>query len=203
MFICTPCVALGTLCSLFPLKHGRPGYASCLVLCCWATIGRACKRRVHLRKVQKVCAGSYKRCLCRLVFCDIDGAEPVCPPGMGIGDACLDGDGCIPCPEHRDCYVQCSEEQFGSWIPVFGSPYNDQAFCERFPRNLPAPIDAVSASWVYLAQAGHSSVARHNFDNIYNSIITIFQILTGGFCVFRPNVIHCSKQPCPCIQRCM
>lgn len=115
----------------------------------------------------------------RFVFCDIDGAEPLCPPGMGIVDSCSAADGCTPCPEHRDCYVRCTEESYGSWIPVIGSPYNDKAFCERFPRHTSGDVDPNTMPWEYFAQAGHSLTARHNFDNIYNSIITIFQILTG------------------------
>eukprot|EP00892_Ulva_mutabilis_P001295 jgi/Ulvmu1/11166/UM072_0002.1 len=109
----------------------------------------------------------------KFIFCDVEAAEPLCPPGMSMGDGCLSSDGCVPCPAHRDCYVRCSEEQYGSWISVLGSPYNDRAFCERFPRHPgAAPLE-------YWAQAGHSNTARHNFDNIYSSIITIFQILTG------------------------
>ena len=101
---------------------------------------------------------------------------------MNQYDSCSDGStSCYQCPAHRDCYQPCSAAQWGSWIPAAGSPYNDQAYCERFPRTdadaqlPPAPHE----SWTYLAQTGKAVVARHNFDNIYSSTITIFQILTG------------------------
>jgi hypothetical protein len=54
------------------------------------------------------------------------------------------------------------------------------AFCERFPR-LPADVTHQENGhpWAYLAQAGKSTVSRHNFDDIFTSFVTIFQILTG------------------------
>lgn len=129
--------------------------------------------------------------LCRFIFCDIEGTEPLCPPGMGLADSCSVANGCTPCPVHRDCYTRCSGDQFGSWIPLVGSPYNDMAFCERFPRHISADADPETVSWEYFAQAGHSNIARHNFDNIYNSIITIFQILTGTESVcLQSNSMH-------------
>ena len=64
-----------------------------------------------------------------------------------------------------------------------GSPYNGHAFCERFPR-VPADQAAPppAEGWTYLGQTGKADVSRHNFDTIFTSVITIFQILTGVLC---------------------
>lgn len=133
---------------------------------------------------------------CRFAFCEVEESFQTCPPGMNVNDDCPIGDpNCYSCPAHRDCYVPCSEQDWGSWIPAPGSPYNGHAFCERFPRadaSLSSPLGwefegegdegslPQAYEWTFLAQAGKSSVSRHNFDNIFTSVVTIFQILTGA-----------------------
>lgn len=114
--------------------------------------------------------------LCRFVFCNVPDSQPVCPQGMNKNDPCLEDSGCYNCPAYRDCYLACSESQWGTWISAPGSAYNDKAFCERFPRVSVAVDDT---EWQFLAQTGKSYVVRHNFDTVYSSIVTIFQILTG------------------------
>jgi hypothetical protein len=112
---------------------------------------------------------------CRFAFCDVPGSHAVCPPGMNKNEPCVEEGGCYHCPAHRDCYLSCSEVEWGSWIDVPGSPYNGKAFCERFPRGA---LQA-EEQWQFLAQTGKSNVLRHNFDTVFSSIVTIFQILTG------------------------
>ena len=106
----------------------------------------------------------------KFYFCDYTGvdAEALCPPGV---DPSL-------CPGHRDCYVRCDASDIGKWLDVEGSKYNELAQCLQYP-----PSD-VATCWLEdgvecWAKVGWSHVARHNFDNIYWSVITIFQILTG------------------------
>eukprot|EP00803_Ostreobium_quekettii_P004183 evm.model.scf_87.8 EVM.evm.TU.scf_87.8 scf_87:120717-129538(-) len=102
----------------------------------------------------------------KFTFCDaVEGSSPQCPPGL---------EPLKDCPSHFDCYLPCSEAEVGTWTEAPGSPYNDRGLCERFPRSGGDP-----ASVQYLAQVGKSTVSRHNFDTIYWSVITIFQILTG------------------------
>lgn len=99
-------------------------------------------------------------------FCDkVEGSRATCPPGM---DALKD------CPAHFDCYISCSAEQVSMWITALGSPYNDLAYCEKFPRDSQNEDEGV-----YLANVGKSTVSRHNFDTMLWSTITVFQILTG------------------------
>lgn len=47
----------------------------------------------------------------KLRFCDADGAQPFCPPGL---------DPAADCPAHPDCYVACSASLEGQWFPVSG-----------------------------------------------------------------------------------
>ena len=106
----------------------------------------------------------------KFYFCDYTGvdAEALCPPGV---DPSL-------CPGHRDCYVRCDSSDIGQWLDVEGSKYNELAQCLQYPPGDEATCwqeDGVEC-W---AKVGWSDVARHNFDNIYWSVITIFQILTG------------------------
>ena len=106
----------------------------------------------------------------KFYFCDYTGvdAEALCPPGV---DPNL-------CPGHRDCYVRCDSSDIGQWLDVEGSKYNELAQCLQYPPGDEATFwqeDGVEC-W---AKVGWSDVARHNFDNIYWSVITIFQILTG------------------------
>ncbi|KAK3250718.1 Caveolin-2 [Cymbomonas tetramitiformis] len=69
------------------------------------------------------------------------------------------------CPSHRDCYVECEVAQVGEWI-------EDTGLCVAYPVEQTEKTD-------YLVRVGPSDVPRHNFDNIFWSFITIFQILTG------------------------
>lgn len=70
---------------------------------------------------------------------------------------------------------------------VDGSPYGGQAYCEQFPRNSSfAYHDALAAAkgntsalpFQYWAQVGAPSNPRYNFDNIFQAVVTVFQILT-------------------------
>jgi hypothetical protein len=126
----------------------------------------------------------------RFSFCDAPGAEAACPPGMSKNDPCLEDGGCYQCPSHRDCYLPCTEAQWGQWISAPGSAYNDKAFCERFPRG---PLSAEGA-WEFMARTGKSHIIRHNFDTVYSSIVTIFQILTGVFLMHQilHDCLHCA-----------
>jgi hypothetical protein len=63
------------------------------------------------------------------------------------------------------------------WIEVPGSPYGGQAFCESFPRTFLVNSTDNDASWpAHLAQVGKADLPRANFNNIFNSMITIFQV---------------------------
>jgi hypothetical protein len=113
---------------------------------------------------------------CRFEFCEVEGGKPLCPIGEDGGPLASG----YECPSHRDCFVSCTEAQWGSWIAAPGSPYNGQAFCERFPRvDASTIVPPEGMQWKYHAQAGKARVSRHNFDTIFTSVITIFQILTG------------------------
>ena len=61
-----------------------------------------------------------------------------------------------------------------------GSPYNDMAYCEQFPR---VPSSSSNDSGVpapeYWGQVGKSNVPRSNFDNIGWALFTVFQVLTA------------------------
>ena len=121
----------------------------------------------------------------RFDFCSAEGAQQLCPPGMNVAEDCpLGAEDCYECPAHRDCYVKCSEQHWGAWIQVPGSPYNDAAFCERFPR-ADSGAAPPAEGWTYLAQAGKAEVPRTNFDSIFNAVVTIFQILTGASALFQ------------------
>jgi len=110
----------------------------------------------------------------RLQWCDVAGAQPLCPPGLQEG---------VDCADHPDCYVPCQPDQVGGWFTVPGSPYNDQAYCERFPRDSSSSSSSSSlvanaSDLTYLAQVGSATVARSNFDNIGWGLLTVFQTLT-------------------------
>ncbi|KXZ52367.1 hypothetical protein GPECTOR_9g411 [Gonium pectorale] len=117
----------------------------------------------------------------KFVFCDyVDGARPVCPLGLRVwGD----------CPEHFHCYLPCTAEEYGSWIPAPGSLYKGQAYCERFCATLEAAeaADATATAEAvvagggceYLGMVGESDVPRANFDDLYHGLCTVFQLLTG------------------------
>eukprot|EP00899_Mesostigma_viride_P019380 jgi/Mesvir1/27443/Mv07229-RA.2 len=97
-------------------------------------------------------------------FCDV-GGKPMCPPG----ETCLG---------HLDCYEPCTPDQVGQYDPG-GTGAFPGGFCERYPMSWvegdPEPPGGVK----YLTFVTHSYVPRANFDDIYWSIITIFQVLTG------------------------
>ena len=108
----------------------------------------------------------------QFAFCDyVDDAKAICPPYDET------------CPNNRDCYISCLPEQNGKWIVAEGSKFNDQALCLSYPppgfEFLLARPDGQMAPYTYLAKVGTSDVSRHNFNNIYWSTVTIFQILTG------------------------
>mmetsp|Transcript_58372 Transcript_58372/g.186072 ORF Transcript_58372/g.186072 Transcript_58372/m.186072 type:complete len:1616 (+) Transcript_58372:485-5332(+) len=108
-------------------------------------------------------------------FCEaVVDSSPICPPGMKD-----------LCPKHWDCYRECSESDVGQWSFVEGSVYNNLALCESFPQESGGKsaseimADLGMDAPVFYQMVGAVEVSRHNFDNIFWSIITIFQILTG------------------------
>jgi hypothetical protein len=62
--------------------------------------------------------------------------------------------------------------QVNTWLDVPGSPYNELAFCQAFPRG------GNSSSTQYWAQVGPADTPVGNFDNIGWSLLTIFTIFT-------------------------
>ena len=107
--------------------------------------------------------------------CDfVEGAKSTCPPGAR------------DCPDHYDCYVPCLDSDLfattGSFMEVENSRYNGAAKCERFCGEGTSSCDALPcehANVTCLAEVGHADVMRYNFDDIFSSIISIFQVLTG------------------------
>ena len=96
------------------------------------------------------------------------------------------------CPSHFNCYIGCKQPDAGKWISVAPlgttSQFFDQALCEEkhFVWNATSPQSPDrdfhpdnTTDTHYVAMVGESYLARHHFDDIYMSIITIFQILTG------------------------
>uniref|UniRef100_A0A7S1XCD4 Voltage-gated ion channel superfamily n=1 Tax=Tetraselmis chuii TaxID=63592 RepID=A0A7S1XCD4_9CHLO len=105
------------------------------------------------------------------------------------------------CPSHFRCYISCKQEEEGTWLLVPDrfdggtSQFFDQALCEakefawdgkhsldleHSPHYPPETVpDPVPVRTHYVALVGDSDLARHHFDDIYMSFITIFQILTG------------------------
>ena len=69
-----------------------------------------------------------------------------------------------------------------------GSPYNNMAYCEQFPRNISywgnataaalAAAAAPEGTFQYWAQTGKAVVPDSRFDNIGWAAITIFQVIT-------------------------
>lgn len=58
-----------------------------------------------------------------------------------------------------------------------GSPYGGMALCETFPRDYNASNPNNDQSWpIHLAQVGKADVPRANFDDMFTSMITIFQV---------------------------
>ena len=98
------------------------------------------------------------------------------------------------CPSHFNCYISCNQADAGKWISLkplgTTSQFFDQALCEEryFLWNETSPqspdLDLPprgdnTTDRHYVAMVGESYLARHHFDDIFMSIITIFQILTG------------------------
>mmetsp|Transcript_6417 Transcript_6417/g.22602 ORF Transcript_6417/g.22602 Transcript_6417/m.22602 type:complete len:1664 (+) Transcript_6417:339-5330(+) len=96
------------------------------------------------------------------VYCDETGVD-------GAGDMCPDG--AIDCPKHEDCYVYCSPPELNSWVTYPGSAVHG-GMCLKYD-------EKDDGSYKLLARISKSAYPRHNFDDIYWSFITIFQILTG------------------------
>eukprot|EP00198_Chlamydomonas_reinhardtii_P012138 XP_001701475.1 voltage-gated Ca2+ channel, alpha subunit [Chlamydomonas reinhardtii] len=116
----------------------------------------------------------------KFMFCDyVEGAAPTCPLGWNVWGQC---------PDHFHCYLPCMSADYGSWVNATGSFYNDLAYCERFcandqaaaaaDANATSPDVAAAGGCEYLAMVGKSEVPRANFDNIFWSMYTVFQILT-------------------------
>lgn len=73
--------------------------------------------------------------------------------------------------------------QVGTWFNAPGSPYNNLAYCESFPRGIVISSNSSNSSAAvideqYWAQVGKPSASTSNFDNIGWALLTIFQILT-------------------------
>jgi len=100
----------------------------------------------------------------KLDSCVVDGAQQMCPPGLDFSE----------CPSHWNCYVECNATVALTWYPFPGSPYGDQAYCEVFPRGSSIGLPGVE----YLAQVGKPETYTVNYDNIYQSILSVFVILT-------------------------
>jgi len=105
------------------------------------------------------------------IFCDIYGlenADYMCPYGMKDD-----------CPSHYDCYVPCYKPlQEGLWVDYLSNELGDfqEASIGGMCRTY---TDEETGDEQTLVRLGKSYYPRHNFDNIFWSIITIFQILTG------------------------
>ncbi|KAG1653438.1 hypothetical protein FOA52_010471 [Chlamydomonas sp. UWO 241] len=100
----------------------------------------------------------------KLSYCEIDGAEQICPPGLTFEE----------CPATLDCYIACDQTLELQWYEVDGSPYGDQAYCEVFPRT---PV--VGMVPTYWAQVGQAATLTANYDSIGGAIITVFVLLTA------------------------
>jgi len=106
----------------------------------------------------------------QLEFCpDSEDAKPYCPAGE-------------KCPNHRECYIECTREQTlenGGWTTWEDGTVG---LCVQYPIDYNDGNFAPPASddgFEYFAKLGQPYIPRHNFDNIGWSLITIFQILTG------------------------
>mmetsp|Transcript_11321 Transcript_11321/g.26831 ORF Transcript_11321/g.26831 Transcript_11321/m.26831 type:complete len:1216 (+) Transcript_11321:1-3648(+) len=97
------------------------------------------------------------------------------------------------CPNHFSCYIECDRSEKETWINVADkidggtSEYFNTAFCEEKVFTWDSlhnpdghdPVQDHQNNTYYVAKVGESYVARHNFDNVFVSFITIFQLLTG------------------------
>ena len=98
----------------------------------------------------------------------------VCPAGLTL----------TQCPDHLNCYVDCSADDFGTWIDVDGSPYNNQAYCEAFGNNITSTVINNTLTYTFgsntqfIAQVGLPTTANPNYDTLYNAFLAMFVILT-------------------------
>jgi len=83
------------------------------------------------------------------------------------------------CPKHFDCYAPCPAAQLGEWVTFDDSGFG--GICRQYSgdkwnrkKRKNEYVESEHLTWL-----GRSDYARHNFDDIYWSFITIFQILTG------------------------
>ena len=103
----------------------------------------------------------------KLDYCTITDAVQICPPGLTFED----------CPSHFDCYVPCNDSLALQWFPVLGSPYGGMAYCEQFSGQ---PVASGGKSVVqYWAQVGEPVTYLPCYDDMYQSMLSVFIILTG------------------------
>ena len=108
------------------------------------------------------------------VFCDeygldeAGGARATCP--AGLTDVC---------PKHFDCYAPCDASLVGQWVTFDDSGAG--GLCQRYSGAKwdPTTREDKEVDDEYLVLLGRGGNARHNFDDIFWSFITIFQVLTG------------------------
>ena len=105
----------------------------------------------------------------------------VCSVGRQV---CPNGYTLTECPDHFNCYVDCSSDDFGTWIDVPGSPYNNQAYCEAFGSNITSTLVNGTVTYSFgsdtqfIAQVGLPATTVPNYDTLYNAILAMFVILT-------------------------
>lgn len=115
---------------------------------------------------------------------------------------------CVECVDC--CWLSQDAALSGAWLSVVtvvvglrltlivvccasaGSPYNDLAYCEQFPRNssywgnttaaAEAAAAAPAGTFQYWAQVGKAVVPDSRFDNIGWALVTVFQIITTENC---------------------
>lgn len=105
------------------------------------------------------------------IFCDgvgLDEAVKQCPAGLAD-----------TCPKHFDCYAPCNKDLVGQWVDFTDAGVG--GLCKEYsgPKWNIKERKNEQVDEEYLVWLSKSEYARHNFDSIYWSIITIFQILTG------------------------
>ena len=82
------------------------------------------------------------------------------------------------CPDHLQCYVQCSAQQTSTWLAVPGSKYGGQAYCQDW-------CDPTSGKCEHLAAVGQPDLPDSNFDNFGWALLAVFQIITSEVRSFR------------------
>jgi hypothetical protein len=116
---------------------------------------------------------------------DVADSFQACPPGEA------------PCPDFRNCYLQCSEAQAGTWVEAPGAAWGplNMAYCERFPSALSAPSDPEPEP-VYLANVGPPYRPRFHFDTFFSSFVTAFMILAqDGWSTVMHDAMRAGDQP--------